>query len=71
MPLGSSYFRVSLNIAVKIAFCASLVDPFTSPAYPWGSKGHEIVAALAETQLTAARKRIKELLPRRGVDVAG
>jgi hypothetical protein len=35
-----------------------------SPAYPWGSKGHEIVAAIAETQLTdAARKRIKELLP--------
>jgi hypothetical protein len=36
----------------------------TSPAYPWGSKGHEIVAAIAETQLTdTARKRIKELLP--------
>ena len=36
----------------------------TSPAYPWGSKGHEIVAAIAETHLTdAARKRIKELLP--------
>ena len=29
------------------------------------SKGHEIIAALAETHLTdAARKRIKELLPR-------
>jgi hypothetical protein len=29
----------------------------TSPAYPWGSKGHEIIAAIAETQLTdAARK---------------
>jgi hypothetical protein len=37
----------------------------TSPAYPWGSKGHEIVAAIAETQLTdASRKVIKELLPR-------
>jgi hypothetical protein len=36
-----------------------------SPAHPWGSKGHEIVAAIAETQLTdTARKRIKELLPR-------
>lgn len=35
-----------------------------SPAYSWGSKGHEIVAAIAETQLTdTARKRIKELLP--------
>jgi hypothetical protein len=36
----------------------------TSPAYPWGSKGHEIVAAIAEAHLTdTARKRIKELLP--------
>jgi nuclease S1 len=36
----------------------------SSPAHPWGSKGHEIVAAIAETHLTdAARKRIKELLP--------
>jgi nuclease S1 len=36
----------------------------TSAAHPWGSKGHEIVAAIAETQLTdTARKRIKELLP--------
>ena len=36
----------------------------TSPAYPWGSKGHEIIAAIAEPQLTdTARKRIKELLP--------
>jgi hypothetical protein len=35
-----------------------------TPAYPWGSKGHEIVAAIAETHLTdTARKRIKELLP--------
>ena len=36
----------------------------TSSAYSWGSKGHEIVAAIAETHLTdTARKRIKELLP--------
>ncbi|MCE3240678.1 MAG: Nuclease [Deltaproteobacteria bacterium] len=35
----------------------------TSPAYPWGSKGHEIIAAIAETHLTdTTRKRIKELL---------
>ena len=35
-----------------------------APAHPWGSKGHEIVAAIAETHLDdAARKRIKELLP--------
>jgi nuclease S1 len=41
------------------------VSLFTaSPVYPWGSKGHEIVAAIAETQLSDnARKRIKELLP--------
>ena len=36
----------------------------TSPVYPWGSKGHDIVAAIAETHLTdTARKHIKELLP--------
>jgi hypothetical protein len=41
-----------------------LLGVLISPAYPWGSKGHEIVAAIAETQLTdTARKRIKELLP--------
>jgi nuclease S1 len=49
-----------------ISFCGVVVllTSTVSPAYPWGSKGHEIVAAIAETQLTdAARKRIKELLP--------
>jgi nuclease S1 len=46
-------------------FLALAVSMFnTSPAYPWGSRGHEIVAVLAETQLTdIARKCIKELLP--------
>ena len=49
-------------------FCLSaivgLLGGRASPAYPWDSKGHEIVAAIAETQLNdAARKRIKELLP--------
>ena len=46
-------------------FVTALAGLFmTSPAYPWGSKGHEIVTAMAATQLTeAARKRIKELLP--------
>lgn len=35
-----------------------------STVYPWGSEGHEIVAAIAGTQLTeTARKKIKELLP--------
>jgi len=39
----------------------------TSPVYPWGSKGHDIVAAIAETHLTdTARKHIKELLPQGG-----
>jgi hypothetical protein len=44
---------------------AGVIGIFTaSPAYPWGGKGHEIVAAIAETQLTdTARKRLKELLP--------
>jgi nuclease S1 len=38
--------------------------PVKLACIPWGSKGHEIVAAIAETQLTdTARKRIKELLP--------
>jgi hypothetical protein len=37
---------------------------FPATVYPWGSKGHEIVAAIAEPQLSdTARKRIKELLP--------
>ena len=41
-----------------------LIGVLISPAYPWGSKGHEIVAASAETHLKdTARKRIKELLP--------
>ena len=35
-----------------------------SPAHPWGSKGREIIAAIAEPHLTdTARKQIKELLP--------
>jgi hypothetical protein len=49
---------------VSIAALLSLFVVFSSPAYPWGSKGHEIVAAIAEAQLTeTAHKRIKELLP--------
>src|SRR5919112_732779 len=41
-----------------------LLGVLISDAYPWGSKGHEIVAAIAEPHLTdTARKRIKELLP--------
>ena len=35
-----------------------------APAHVWSSKGHEIVAVIAEMHLTdATRKRIKELLP--------
>jgi hypothetical protein len=47
-----------------LSIVAVLALLIASPAYPWGSKGHEIVAAIAETHLTdTARKRIKELLP--------
>jgi hypothetical protein len=47
-----------------LSLLALLTLLIASPAYPWGSKGHEIVAAMAEIHLTdAARKRIKELLP--------
>jgi hypothetical protein len=44
-----------------LAWLSLTVSLFTtSPAYPWGSKGHEIIAAIAETHLTdAARKRFK------------
>ena len=47
-----------------------------SSAHPWGSKGHEIVAAIAEAHLTEpARKQIKnssrKLHTRRCIDVAG
>jgi nuclease S1 len=57
-------FDVS-RVPFRWLWLAGIISLFTvSPAYPWGSKGHEIVAAIAETQLTdAARKRIKELLP--------
>src|SRR5919112_454099 len=48
-------------LSFNAAFCFVLS---AGPAYPWGSKGHEIVATIAKTQLTdTARKRIKELLP--------
>jgi S1/P1 Nuclease len=54
--LGATILLVQLTIIVSVLSA--------TPAYPWGSKGHEIIAAIAETQLTdAARKRIKELLP--------
>jgi hypothetical protein len=68
MPKYRSCFH-SLNVAFTRAYalfgvCGAVLGTFASPAYPWGSKGHESVAAIAETQLTdAARKRIKELLP--------
>ena len=69
MSLHRSVSRRSLNGSLNRASffftaCAALLAFLSSPAYPWGSKGHEIVAAIAETQLTdTARKRIKELLP--------
>jgi nuclease S1 len=55
-------YRTSYGSLSPLRFGGSAV--FISAAYPWGSKGHEIIAALAEPQLTdTACKRIKELLP--------
>jgi hypothetical protein len=69
-------FPAKLAWNVFIGICALfIVTP--SPAYPWGSKGHEIVAAIAETHLTdAARKLIKKASPARHyvsrrIDMAG
>jgi hypothetical protein len=54
-----------------LLFMALLNLLTVSSAYPWGSKGHEIVAAIAAPHLTdAARKQIKELLPQ-GSTLAG
>jgi hypothetical protein len=45
--------------SLLLALAVSLFS--TSPVYPWGSKGHEIGAAIAETQLNdTARRRIKD-----------
>jgi nuclease S1 len=69
MPDRGAYVHRSLKIILKIVylFCGAsgaLVNLPASPAYAWGNKGHEIVAAIAETQLSdSARRRIKELLP--------
>jgi hypothetical protein len=65
----SPFFRHQRKVAQTIRWLfisarAGTITLKASPAYPWESKGHEIVAAIAETQLTdTARKRIKELLP--------
>jgi nuclease S1 len=65
----SPLFRHQRKVAqtFRWLFISALVGTISfkaSPAYPWGSKGHEIIAGIAETQLTdTARKRIKELLP--------
>lgn len=54
-----------LGYFVVLLWPTMVVSLFTaSLAHAWGSKGHEIITAIAETQLTdTARKRIKELLP--------
>ena len=55
---------VPKTVSFFIGAIVGLHGALAAPAYPWGSKGHEIVAAIAETHLTdTARKRIKELLP--------
>jgi hypothetical protein len=65
----SPLFRHQRKVAQTFhwLFISALVGTISfkaSPAYPWGSKGHEIIAGIAETQLTdTPRKRIKELLP--------
>jgi hypothetical protein len=50
------------------AKCAAIVTLFfwaTSPAHAWGSKGHRLVARVAEAHLTdSAREAIQELLGR-------
>ena len=64
-PLFRHQRKVAQTIRrLFISALAGTISLKASPAYPWGSKGHEIIAAMAETQLTdTARKRIKELLP--------
>src|SRR3954469_5279873 len=53
-----------LRYICPLLLIALIILLIASPAYPWGSKGHEIVAAIAETHLTdTARKQIKDLLP--------
>jgi S1/P1 Nuclease len=57
-------FHRSRDSVGSVAFLLLFSLFAAAPAHAWGSKGHEIIAALAETHLTdAARKRIKELLP--------
>jgi hypothetical protein len=46
----SRHIRSLPDVAPKILWLWLAMSLFTtSPAYPWGSKGHEIVAAIAET----------------------
>ena len=62
--LWYSWNPARLFVCLSLVVFSTLLCGISSPAYPWGSKGHEIVAAIAETQLTdAARKRIKDLVP--------
>jgi hypothetical protein len=52
-------YRYFFLLAHRVAVQPAALFPY--PAYPWGSKGHEIVAAVVETQLTdTARNCIKE-----------
>jgi hypothetical protein len=54
--------RSSWSSILTTVFLA-LIFP-VSPAFPWGDKGHEIVAHIAEARLAPeARKRIQEILP--------
>jgi hypothetical protein len=61
---SKSFKDLDFLAAFAIAWILVAFSSSASPAYPWGSKGHEIIAAITETQLTdTARKRIKEILP--------
>jgi hypothetical protein len=56
-----AYYLHHSGVLLVAAFVSLLS---VTRAHSWGTKGHEIVAAIAETHLTdTARRRIKELLP--------
>jgi hypothetical protein len=52
----------SLTVCAVVAVALSLSH---SPAFAWGTKGHQIVALIAERHFTEqARERLKQLLPK-------
>lgn len=56
-PLGFSRIRLSEVIVKKILRAKSFVIALTlssSPGFPWGREGHQVVALIAEKYMTAA-----------------